>query len=102
MVRLFIHLSIINLLSVLPPRHLLPALSLVALRSQTISSWLPCRFPLCLLTQHSEASSSSFSLIMLQQRDHVASTGLGHIENQGKRDGGHRCGCAGYLGIVKK
>ncbi len=44
------------------------------MRSQTISAVIPGRFPLCLLTQHSEAFSSSFSLIMLEQPDHVAST----------------------------
>ena len=38
----------------------------------------------CLLTQRSEAFSSSFSLIMLEQLDHGASTGLVHVENQGK------------------
>ena len=42
------------------------------------------RFPLCLLTQRSVAFSSSFSLIMLEQLDHGASTGLVHVENQGK------------------
>src|SRR5437588_6926013 len=100
-VRLFIHASIIDIILILSPRNLLPALALVSLRSQTRSSWLPCRFPLCLLTQHSEAFGSSCSLIMLQQIDHVASTGLVHVENQGKGHVGHRWGSpAGYWSSV--
>src|SRR5213078_3525705 len=73
-VRLFIHIILINIVSVLSPRHLLPTLALVSLRSHTRSSWLHCRFPLYLLTQYSEAFRSSFSLIMLEQLDHLAST----------------------------
>ncbi len=70
-------------------------LALVSLRSQTRSSWLHCRFPLYLLTQYSEAFSSSFSLIMLEQLDHLASTGLVHVEKPGKGYVGHRCGSSG-------
>jgi len=44
---------VFNIIFVLSLRDLLPALALVALRSHTRSSWLPCRFLLCLLTQHS-------------------------------------------------
>jgi hypothetical protein len=40
--------------------------------------------PLCLLTQHSEAFSSSFSLIMLEQLDHLASTGLCKLRTRAK------------------
>jgi len=53
------------------------------------------QIPLCLLTQYSEAFSSSFSLIMLEQLDHVASTGLVQVENQGKGHVDHRCGSSG-------
>ncbi len=49
-----------------------------------LTTLLHGRFPLCLLTQRSVAFSSSFSLIMLEQLDHGASTGLVHVENQGK------------------
>src|SRR6266567_8575374 len=94
-VRLFIHIKLINIVSVLSPRHLLPMLALVSLRSQTRSSWLHCRFPLCLLTQYSEAFSSSFSLIMLEQLDHLASTGLVQVEKPGKGYVGHRYGSSG-------
>jgi hypothetical protein len=93
--RLFMHLSSIIRTSVLSPRNLLLTLALVSLRSHTRSSWRQCKFPLCLLTQHSEAFSSSFSLIMLEQLDHVASTGLVQVENQGKGHVGHRCGSSG-------
>src|SRR5947209_364306 len=86
------HFSIINTIFVLSPRHLLPEQALLALHSQTRSSWLQCRFPLCLLTQHSEVFRSSFSLIMLEQLGHGASTGLVHVENQGKGHGGQRWG----------
>jgi len=93
--RLFMHLSSIIRTSVLSPRNLLLTLALLSLRSQTRSSLRHCRFPLCLLTQHSEAFSSSFSLIMLEQLGYVASTGLVQVENQGKGHVGHRCGSSG-------
>jgi len=70
------HRSIINIIFVLSPRNLLPVRALLSLRSQTRSSWLPCRFLLCLFTQRSEAFSSSFSLNILEQIDQVASTVL--------------------------
>ena len=93
--RLFMHLSSIIRTSVLSPRNLLLTLALLSLRSQTRSSLRHCRFPLCLLTQHSEAFSSSFSLIMLEQLGYIASTGLVQVENQGKGHVGHRCGSSG-------
>jgi hypothetical protein len=93
--RLFIHSSSFTRISVLSLRSLLPALGILSLHSHTRSSWLHCRCPLCLLTQHSEAFSLIFSLIMLEQLDHVASTGLVHVENQGKGYVGHRYGSSG-------
>jgi hypothetical protein len=92
LLRVFIHFSSIIRNPVFSPRNLLLTL---ALRSHTRSSLLHCRCPLCLLTQHSEAFRSSFSLTMLEQLDHVASTGLVQVENQGKGHVGHRCGSSG-------
>ena len=94
-IRVFIHFSSITRNSVFSPRNLLLTLALVSLRSHTRSSLLHCRCPFCLLIQHSEAFRSSFSLIMLVQLDHVASTGLVQVENQGKGHVGHLCGSSG-------
>ncbi len=69
---LFIHVSSINIILVLSPRNLLPALALVSLRSQTRSSWLHGRFLLCLLTPR--PSARPFLSSFLQQIDQVAST----------------------------
>ena len=70
-------------------------MALVYLYAHTRSSVLHCRFPLYLLTQYSEAFRSSFSLIMLKQLDHLASTGLVHVEKPGKGHVGHRYGSSG-------
>jgi len=78
-------LSSIIRTAVLSPRNLLLTLALVSLRSHTRSSLLHCKFPLCLLTQHPEAFSSSFSLIVLEQLDHVASTGILAMEQNSHR-----------------
>jgi hypothetical protein len=51
--------------------------------------------PLCIRTQQSWTFSSSYSRFMLDQLNHLASTGLVHVENPGKGYVGHRCGSAG-------